>query len=278
MLAYISDLVDLVTGRGAGDDVFEDILAPHLPQLRDLLAPLAPYRQRERAGGYHVTDEALWEWFALSVLNDQLLLPLTISERAYRRFFGELGFELFEGGAFCPMRHELVQVEVRRSAVVDVVVAATRWPGLMFGELVFARSGVELEAHPDAGLVPEIAETSTLYFTNQRLHRRVDDLSHGWGRNSRWRTRFHRNYREAGQLVFNADGTHDLADPASSAHASSIGGDVLPIEARRELLVHRCFVAYPGPGVDAWPYDDTLIVRGDRAWPLDERRLVVRPG
>jgi len=43
----------------------------------------------------------------------------------------------------------------------------------------------------------------------------------------------------------------------------------LPLEARRELLVHRCFVRSALPHGDRHPYEDTLTVKKDEpSWLL----------
>jgi hypothetical protein len=274
-LDCFADLYRLLVERGDAD-VFADILTPALPRLRELMVPLSAYRLRDERGGYTAADEHLWEWFALAAVNDHLLTPLAISAQHYRRFFEQLGMDVFDGrGELDPLLHEIVEVGTWTRPHEGVAVSTCFWPGLMYGEMVFARAGVLVLAHPDLGIVKGIADRSTLYFANRRINRPAEDLSHGWGSNSRWRTRFHRNYLEPTQLVFNVEGTYDLADEASYRLPASINAD-LPIAARRELLIHRCFVSHPGPSHDHFPYDDTLVIRGRRAWPLDESTLVPR--
>ncbi|WP_224369062.1 hypothetical protein [Hyalangium versicolor] len=155
------------------------------------------------------------------------------------------------------------------------------WPGLRWGELIFSRCAVDVVCHPDFQIHKRVADRSPLYFTHERMRREVKDLSHGWGSNSRWRTRFRFDYEERDCVIFNAGGESDLADPASFESTSSSNRD-LPIGPRRELLVHRCFVTYEGPWDDSFPYDDTLAVRrADTMWPLEEDQLLplnrVRP-
>lgn len=139
--------------------------------------------------------------------------------------------------------------------------------------MLFSRAGVRLGS-PGKHIAPFVAERSVLYFASQRYGRRTDDPSLGWGHNSRWRTKFYRFYEDEDAYYFNVDGTIDIGSPETLARSRESRGaiahpnDDLPIEARRELLVHRHFVACTLPDKDRWPYDDALRVRkGEPMWP-----------
>lgn len=78
-----------------GSNCFEDVLLPALPRAMELLEPLRCFRNRRSVKT--VSGEEEWAFFALSVVNDYLLLPLRVSRREYLHFFEALGFEPFEG-------------------------------------------------------------------------------------------------------------------------------------------------------------------------------------
>lgn len=259
-----------------GERLSADVLEPAIARLRERVRALDRYRALERMP----RDEDLRELYALSRVNDLLLEPFQetaalasklprVSQDEYVAFFEALGFRPFFGRAFNPIHHEIVEVREVADPASRVDVDSVLWPGLSFGTLVFSRAGVRVAA-PRSLVDPEVAASSTLYFTFRRLRRPVHDRSHGWGSNSQWRTSFSRNYDEGERLHWNVDGTIDLADPASDA-----GEDELTLEQRRELLIHRCFVRTSlSEAGDHAPYDDRLTLRSGVVWPLDEALLV----
>ncbi len=256
-----------------GPSPFEDVLRPAIPAARALMEPLRRYRSRQAV--QTPVDEELWSFFALSVVNDVLRLPLAVTQREYLHFFEALGFEPFERGDFSPVRHEIVKVGNWPRVEEGIALGRTYWPGLMFGELVFSRSAVDVLCHPSFGIHAAVVNGGTLYFTQDRMGRETHSLAHGWGSNSRWRTPFRLDYEEREHVVFNALGRMDLADPTCLEHEEG-GQQGLPIEARRELLMHRCFVSYAKGHTEDWsPYRDTLAVRrSGPPWPLDEAQLL----
>ena len=109
----------------------------------------------------------------------------------------------------------------------------------------------------------EIAERSKLWWAYCRRLRAVEDMSHGWGSNSQWRTSFRRDYRFGSELMFNVDGALDLGAPAPPSDPrlrELLEAFPLSRDDRVELLVNRCFVRTTSPDDDLWPYDDTLVV------------------
>jgi hypothetical protein len=203
-----------------------------------------------------------------------------IGEDDYARFFEALGFERHSEPTFSPFYHEIVQVEETADDAAAVEIVRQFWPGLRYGELMFARAGVGVRCSGKV-LTKAIAEQSTLYWAHRRLRRPTQDLSVGWGHNSQWRTRFRRDYADDEHYYFNVDGDIDIGGPVPRWHADSseVGsgeydpGDdpehPLPPAARRELLVHRCFVRSTPPHGDRFPYEDTLTLeRNQPLWPL----------
>jgi hypothetical protein len=172
----------------------------------------------------------------------------TVTVEQYRHFFESLGFELFQGGAFSPMRHEIVEVVADGSPGITVEHAF--WPGLKFGELMFARAGVRVRS---GTLSQAVAERSPLYFTWWRPHRDTEDLSHGWG-NNEWRTEMRRDYESGGLLYYNLDGKWPVEEEVAQRADSD-----LTVEDRIELLTHRCFVKSTKRPWGRWPFGDRYL-------------------
>lgn len=213
----------------------------------------------------------------------------SVTPQEYIQFFDTLGFEAFssnrlsvsrafrpsrhEAGnkpalprGFHPFRHEIVEVIEDADWMGKAVVEHTYWPGLMFGRMLFSRAGVRARCHP-GDLIKRIAEISQLYFTYWRLGRKSEDLSHGWGHNSQWRTDFRRDYDTGDAWHFNVDGEHPLGDedtyrasftPAEWKRLEEEKGK-LSMEESIELLENRCFVRCSKPDRDRWPYSNTYV-------------------
>ncbi len=231
-------------------------LAGHRRTTAEHLAGLAPLRKREPVppGGYTVDDEQLWriiELYGLSRVSDYLIelsYPAADGRAVHTDFFTAVGLTPFtHAGTFSPFHHEIAAVE-EDPAATAVTVVEVLWPGFWFGDLLFSRAGVRVRA-PRHLVDATVATTSTLYFTFRREPRPTNDLSHGWGSNSQWRTSFPRFYADVEGFHFNWDGTVDIGDD--------------PLDERRELLLHRCFVRGPLPPDehDRYPYDDRLTIR-----------------
>ena len=130
------------------------------------------------------------------------------------------------------------------------------WSGFMLGSLLVCRAGVSVRGGQNY-INKEIAETSTMYFTFRRRNRPVDDLSHGWGSNSQWRTKFRRDYTDECNFYYNVDaGIHANRHPIEDFPHTSARD--LSGKEKIELLVNRCFIVSEIPPGPLWPYDETF--------------------
>lgn len=213
-----------------------------------------------------VRDEHLWDFFALSVLNDDLQRPFSLSRHEYKAFFTALGFDVFEpAGVFNPVLSEIVSVFDFYTDIQDYQTAYVHWPGLRFGDMIFSRAGINLACNKSSDIIKQVAENSTLYFTNRRFRRQASDLSHGWGSNSRWRTAFYRNYMTSEYTFVNVDAKIDLA----SNNLTAFDLHELSLQQARELLLNRCFIQSDIRD-DLWPYDWKMAFNtGELSWPVD---------
>jgi hypothetical protein len=265
---------DGVGGRRAYLDGRRQAVADHLAELE-------PLRKRERipAGGYTGDDEQSWrimKLYGLSRVSDYLIERLD-GLAVHTEFFSGIGLTPFEHAeAFSPFHHEIFAV-VQDPSATSVTVEEVLWPGLWFGDLLFSRAGVRVRA-PQHLVDATVATTSTLYFTFRRRLRRTDDLSHGWGSNSQWRTCFSRFYSDEDGLHLNWDGEVDIAADPPAPRAGWSEDEMEPLDQRRELLLHRCFVREPLPADDGdrFPYGDRLSLVAAE-WPLRPESLVQVP-
>jgi hypothetical protein len=261
-IPWFRDLYHTLVGF-EGHDLYTGALKPWINQEKPSLSHLAPFKEPTKTDWKN--DDFLnriWNLYALSRVNDFLLLPFqsegsarwrgeSISQEQYAEFFTSLGFTLLTSGNYSPISHEVVKVHQSADASEATSIVSTKWPGLLFGNLVFSRSGVEVRGGTDH-VVKLVVENSRLYFTYRRLTRATTDLAIGWGSNSQWRTRFRRDYLSDGERSYNIDGDNDLARGPSSEPDR----DGLTISQRIELCKNRCFVLTDKDDSDLWPYDD----------------------
>lgn len=284
---------------------YSEALPGWMSQARDVLTALEPFRRRNTAANpYPITttdekeiqrrrknpeqiDPTSWDlcrWYALSRISDKLLTlfphdhaPVLNRQRQeqgqyYSDYFASLGFTVYWDRPFHPFYHEIVAVHTDSSlAPGEVVVDYTYWPGLMFGEMLFARSGVRVLCAPGT-LNRQVAESSVLYFTYRREGRKTCDLSMGWGGNSQWCTDFRRDYAEADAYHFNVDASYPLDEGYESYLPDSERRhlDDLTLEERKELLIHRCFVTcakdnVPG-AMERTPWSERLSLPIAAVW------------
>ena len=266
-----------------GSRMFDDLLMPRSADARQVVETLAAHAQKPNEPDKAAAVD-LWQWYALSRVSDRLLRGIQATDDFYRspvqrqtkphlgewwrssavtteqyaEFFAALGLAPFGLLPFSPFHCEIVEVVEDVHLAGRPVVERVFWPGLKFGEMLFARAGVGVRCPP--GLYRKnIAENSCLYFTFQRLHRRTQDLSQGWGGNSQWATAFRRDYDTGGAFYYNVDGRHPLGlKYEASFHPKELKpDDDLTPEERVELLTHRSFVRCHKDDHDCWPYDDT---------------------
>jgi hypothetical protein len=252
-----------------GEAPYREVLLPELDKAQrtmDSLKACGEIQARHVTHQNIVTD--LWELYALSRVSDVLLLPfqqgdfddnswlgpkLTMEER--ESYLGSLGMLAIERETYHPFFHEIVEVVQSDEPEAPVSLNGIVWSGFMLGSLLFCRAGVKLSGGRNF-VRKEIAENSKLYFTFRRKNRPVDDLSHGWGHNSQWRTRFRRDYVDESNFYYNVDGSNDLSRGVDEQLIST-NGHLRPPE-KIELLVNRCLVISEKADTDLWPYDDTF--------------------
>jgi hypothetical protein len=139
-----------------GQDCYRDVLSPWLPRVRERASHLAEFRHfflpATEGDDFNL---GLWDLYALSRVNDLLLLSfqeggdeawdrLRVTPEQYADFFGALDFTPFTTTEFTPFRHEVVEAAESAGDTDSVEVVGAVWPGLLFGDLLFSRSGVRV--------------------------------------------------------------------------------------------------------------------------------------
>jgi hypothetical protein len=248
-----------------GPSFFDDVLLPWVDTAQQNLALMTRLKTLSVIDWKDpVQADTMWQLYALGRVNDALLLRfqtgaqtrwqgprLTLAE--YVDFFDQVGLSVLESNTYSPFHHEIVQVQQSRDDQKPITILRQLWPGLMFGDMVFSRSGVEVLGGRNH-VVKEIAEQSTLYFSHRRKYRKTYDLSVGWGHNSQWATVYRRDYVLPDKRVYNADGEFSLNAPETwpPIRYKSIQG--LPMEKCIDLCRNRCCITLPEVDDDWSPF------------------------
>lgn len=248
-----------------GTNLYCEVLYPWLENAVSIKAWLSDFATRNGSPIPEASYEDLFELYALSRVNELLILRFQpgqsarfswlgpeITIKQYIEFMQCLGFDPVTATEFSPFDCEIVEVIQDKQPNAKISIVKTLWPGLMLGKMMFSRSGTCVTGG-DININKFIAETSTLYWAYQRKNRPYQDLSHGWGSNSQWRTRFRRDYRIGNLLYYNVDGEKNL----NLAEDNSEDDDSLELHERLELLKHRCFITVNKPDDDLFPYCDS---------------------
>lgn len=256
------------------------LLLSHKPQISSLLEPLRKYGSIEavkwRVGEQPNLNESLlldlYDLYAFSRINEFLLLPFQpvtavgsewlgpiITLQEYRDFMLSLELAEIEQTGFHPFFHEIVEVEKSPDSDEPITILETFWPGFMMGAMLFSRAGIKVRGGINH-IRKEVAEQSTLYWTYIRRNRPVDDLSHGWGSNSQWRTTFRRDYQTETAFYYNVD---EMPETITATLPPSSDEIEMTLLERVELLRYRCFIKTTKSHQDLFPYNDFYVERRD---------------
>lgn len=250
-----------------GKDLYAEVLSHWLAESTAEIDWLKKLSAQSNTPLPEADQETLWRLYALSRVNDLLLLIFQakdahsndwpgppISGEEYRTFMNALGMQEASPQPFSPFYHEIVVAAPAVKKESAISVTEFLWPGMTLGNMLFSRAGVRVNGGSDF-LNCSTATTSTLYWTFRRKYRPHQDLSHGWGGNSQWRTRFRRDYHIGDSYFYNVDGKYDL----SGEQPAKMAENDLSVPERIELLTNRCFILSEKPHDDCWPYDDKVV-------------------
>jgi len=242
-----------------GADAYDDVLERWPDENADECRWIAEFHQRTNDDWSAATDEDLCRLYALFRVTSTLLLRFqsgradgsdyqgpAVTVEGYQLFHEQLGFHVLSVAEYHPFFHEVLSVNPTPNDESPIYLGECAWPCIMLGDMMFCRAGCTVDGG-SSHVVKDVAESSTLYWTYRRKDRTCNDLSHGWGHNSQWRTAHRRDYRSAGRYHFNVDGRELLTDSACIA-------DELPISTMIELIRNRCVIRTRIDDIDLYPY------------------------
>jgi len=202
-----------------GKNLFQDELKSAIAFISNSFKSLSNYKDYDLFSKFAPDIDAEYKLYALNRINEVLLLNFqekrgkgsdisNITLEEYREFWKGVGLSIVDPIEFHSFLCEIYEVEECSKSNHQPEILSTRWPCLMFGDLLFSRAGVYIKASPNL-IVKNIAEISTLYWSHCRNNRPRADLADGWGSNSQWRTRFRLDYWSNEILHYNVNGKED---------------------------------------------------------------------
>lgn len=242
-----------------GKDAYSDVLERWPEENPDECRWLVDFSLRSEGCWSAATDEDLCRLYAAFRVTSTLLLRFqvgradgtdypgpAISVEGYQLFHEALGFRVPEAPAFHPFFHEIVGVQQAPVSETPIVIEEYVWPPLMLRSMMFCRAGVVVSGGA-SHVVKEVVERSKLYWTFRRKDRPYEDLSHGWGSNSQWRTQLRRDYQSPPGFHFNIDAKESL-------NAATDTVDGIAVAAMVELVRNRCMIRSAVEDSDLCPY------------------------
>lgn len=246
-----------------GLDAYSDVLARWLRCHPEETRWLEAFSRRTDGSWPTANGDELCRLYAVSRVTSTLLLRFqtgradgtdfpgpAIGVEDFRRFHEALGFWVPDPPSFHPFFHEITAVHQAAAAEAPIKIVARLWPPLMLGSMMFCRAGSIVSAG-SAHAVKAVAEGSKLYWTFRRKDRPCNDLSHGWGSNSQWRTGFRRDYRSPLGFCYNVDARRSL-----NAAVGPVDG--VEASAMIELVRNRGLIRTVLDDTDLFPYLYTL--------------------
>lgn len=254
------ELFRSVTEYGDGD-LYTDVLAPWVASNEPTCQWIRDFREKTDGDWALAEVEDLCRLYALfrvtSALIDRVFSggssacrydapDRRITREGFEMFHESLGFRPTNETVFHPFYCEVVEVEEAVPGDTKPMINEVHWPGLMLGSLMFSRAGCSLRAGHEH-VRKSIADSSRLYWTYRRAGRECEDLSHGWGGNSQWRTPHRRDYRTAGRFFYNVDGECSLDE--ADCDTEGVSPDTMI-----ELIRYRQLVRSSSENTDLYPY------------------------
>lgn len=205
----------------------------------------------------YVTDETDWELYALSRVFDVLICALQnsshypqISLNEYITFAQSIGLSCEQPIQFHPFFYEIVDVQNGNDPFTFKNI---HYPALLLGDLLINRGGATITLPTTKYQIEEI-KSAPLHWTYTRNNRETNDLSHGWGHNSQWRTSFRFDFRTTKGLYYNFVGKHNLNHP-DQALIQDLTEDKLTLQEIIELVRYRQRLCSKDKKNEPWPYN-----------------------
>ena len=255
-----------------GDDILPDVLSFWV-EVNDYQAYLEELAEKIGAGGdpAELPVEDSWELYALSRVLDTLTLrfqpdrkadgsdwagpELTVAE--YVEFVQMLGLEALDSvHAYAPFYFEIFEAV---AGDVNFHLSETLFPPVVLKNLLIKRGGARITLNASTFDLDAV-NNSTIYWAYRRKNRKCQDLSHGWGSNSQWRTDFRFDFDLGDTFLYNAEGGTNLNSPTAET-LDELNKNGLSLSEAIELTVTRHFITSKKHDDDQFPYGYKYVER-----------------
>lgn len=207
--------------------------------------------------------EISWELYAFSRVLDVLTLGFQPNNQAdgsnwlgpqisvsdYMDFVNILGLTVAKTNTYHPFYWEIFEAIEGES---NFQIVETYFPPLMLENLLIKRGGVKITLNP-ANFNLDIVNNSTIYWTYRRKNRNQQDLSHGWGSNSQWRTSFRFDFELNDSYLYNSEGDINLNIPKES-DLKFLKEYNLSLQEAIEITVNRHSITSRKDETELFPY------------------------
>jgi hypothetical protein len=251
------DLHDVILSY-EGNDLYKDVLAPWIREndYKNYWDELNIVKG--------ISQEDNWKLYAFSRVLDLLTLNFQpnngadesswlgpkISITEYLDFIGLLGLEIKYQKDFNPFYCEVIEAKAGNE---NFKIETCLFPAIKLKNVIVKRSGVIITVNPKDFNIALINSAKT-YWTYRRKNRRYQDLSHGWGHNSQWRTEIRIDIESNDRFIYNEHGTSSLNDVTEEL-IEKLRQQNLELDEAIELTKNRHFINCIKDDGDLFPYD-----------------------
>jgi hypothetical protein len=247
-----------------GDNIFSEVLNLWVEEnsYETYLGGLSKFVSPDQTLNFPIDDS--WELYALSRVLDILTLRFQPNKKAdgsewvgplltladYIKFIEALGLKIVSLAEYKPFYYEIFEAIPGK---VNFQVSEIIFPPVMLENLLIKRGGSIITLNP-LNFDLETVNDSTIYWAYRRKNRKYEDLSHGWGSNSQWRTSFRFDYDYPDYYLYNAEGEIDLNLPNTNVLDELKEYD-LSLNEAIEITVNRHFLTSKKQDNDLFPYN-----------------------
>ncbi|XZF16557.1 hypothetical protein ACTHGU_10480 [Chitinophagaceae bacterium MMS25-I14] len=211
-----------------------------------------------------LAKEDIWELYALTRVLDMLTLRfqpdnkadgsdwpgLELSLAEYIAFNNLIGLNTEVPRSFNTFDCEIIEA---REGEIDFHIDTYLFPIVRLKNLIIKRAGVNISLNPHNYNLTIINNT-TIYWAHRRKNRKYEDLSHGWGHNSQWRTDLRLDIETYDSFIYNLNGKFDLNNVTPELSAE-LNTENLSIQEAIELVKFRHFIMSTKENGGLFPYN-----------------------
>ena len=223
---------------------------------------------------FNLSVEDNWNFYSLSRVLDVFTLHfqpnrnadgsswkgvnITIDE--YVSFVKLLGLEILVPKIYRPFDCEILEsIENKNNfEIIECI-----FPVVKLKNLLIKRGGVIISNNSKEYNL-NLINNAKMFWAYWRKNRKYEDLSHGWGSNSQWRTEIRLDIETDDEFIYNFQGKHDLNN-VSNETRNELREQNLEINEAIELLVNRQFIKCTKDDNDVFPYDFKYVENKNRA-------------